>query len=349
MRNTKRHFGQSVHHDCARSSGSRRNTALQLVNAWWYRGRRANARAMASSEPGRRIENTAIPATASATAALSIRSTRRLFENWWLTSMPSWTRLPRDADRSLAKADVREPMQRRGEQGDARHDGRDRHVAVQRAGGVEVAQLRVDAPAGDQPRDAGDLGGAMDRRGVADREELEVDAGAAGDLQRDDGVLAAAYRDQHLQRHRRVGRACGFGPLGRHPQGNLALWASVRREPRPRQRLEPVDDGELAEALRVQRLEQPRGGRRGCAGLERDLGRGGRLVVADARDPVEQVQDGLDPGDVDLALGERHVDLLREHVGVVEPVAQARRAGRRVEGPVEEAERAEGGGYRKRP
>ena len=35
MRNTKRHLGQSLHHDAARSAGSSRKIALQLVKAPW--------------------------------------------------------------------------------------------------------------------------------------------------------------------------------------------------------------------------------------------------------------------------------------------------------------------------
>ena len=73
---------------------------------------RANARAIASSDAGRRSENApvAAPAPASASAALSSRSARSPLLNWWLTSTPSHTTLPADAERSFAIATASKPF-----------------------------------------------------------------------------------------------------------------------------------------------------------------------------------------------------------------------------------------------
>ena len=221
-----------------------------------------------------------------ATAAASIRSAASPLLNWWLTSMPAHGRFPLEAERSFAIATASNPFSAARQQRDARDDRRDRDMAVQRARAVQLGQARVKGPAGEQPRQPRGGDGAGDRRRVADGEQRQLEPGPADDLQRDGRVLAAADRHQHPLRIHRRGRGAG------------AARGAEPRARRPRQR---VGVGELAEPLAVEGLEQRGRGRRRRAALAADGAGRGDLVVADARDPVQKVQQALHSRELGLA------------------------------------------------
>ncbi len=189
---------------------------------------RANARATASSEAGRSTEKSSTPPCTSASAARSSRSAARPLLNWWLTSTPSHAKLPREAERSLAIATASKPQERRGEQRRAGDDRSDRDVAVDRAGAVQRREAGVERAPRHAPGKARDLRGAGDRRGVSDREELELAARRAHDLERHRGVLAAADGDEHAPRILRRARASAGGARGAEARAGQAL-EPVRR------------------------------------------------------------------------------------------------------------------------
>ena len=191
-RNTNRHLGQSRHQDAARSAGSIRKIALQLVKAGWYASSRANARAIASSEAGRSTEKICRPPATSATAACSRRSARRPLLNWWLTSMPSQARFPLEAERSLAMATASNPCS--AAVSSATHET----IAVtgtwplSAPAPFSARTARVEATAREQAGQPGDRDGARDRRRLPDREQRRLGPRAAHDLDRHRRVLAAA-------------------------------------------------------------------------------------------------------------------------------------------------------------
>ena len=234
---------------------------------------RANARAIASSEAGRRTENNAQRGARARRAPRSAAARRAApLLNWWLTSTPSQRHVARRRRALVGHRDRVEAVQRGGQQRHAGDDRGDRHVAVERArprsarrrpgSSVRVASSRG-SPATATVRA---IGGASPTENSASSqpERRTISSATAESLPPPIGTSRRLCRLS----------TAGARPHGRHrPRGRRP---AAKRGSRQRRQL--VGVGELAEALGVERLEQRgRRGRRG-AGLAADLRRAAAVL-----------------------------------------------------------------------
>ena len=164
--------------------------------------RRAKARAIASSDAGRRTEKAPTGACSSSRASieqpLHPQALAELVVH--LDAVPA--QVPRRGGALVGHRDGVVAVQAGAQQRRGGHDRRHRYVAVQRSGLVQPPQLRIELPPRHQPWQARRGDGPGDRGSVPDREQRTVEAGAAHDLDRHGRVLATPHRNQHPSRLR---------------------------------------------------------------------------------------------------------------------------------------------------
>ncbi len=123
------------------------NRRLQLVKTGWYWVIVANARAMLSSEAGRRIEKISGAPSISATAPASRRSARQALAELVVDLDPVPEEVAGGGGALVGQRDRVEALCRGRQQRDAADDRGDRDVAVQCALRVQFKQTRVDVGA----------------------------------------------------------------------------------------------------------------------------------------------------------------------------------------------------------
>ena len=203
-------------------------------------------------------------------------------------------------------------------------------MAVPCAEAVELEQQRRQLAAQVERGQAGMRGAGGDQLRAADPGHGLLDAGIAQRLDADQRILAAADRDQRVfaqaqRRRRRIRRRC-------------------RRELDPAVQVQAVAIGELAESVEIDAVEEGRGSGIDGIRLDADGLRHRRLVVADARDQVQQAQRALRRSRARIVQDERragHADGFDQLRAIVEGIDQLRDAGLRIERAAHETERAD--------
>jgi len=164
--------------------------------------------------------------------------------------------------------------------------------------------------------------------------QLFSDPGAAQGLDTDQRILAAADRDQCVS----LGCLCAQAQCGRRGRRR-----GVGGKTDPCMQVQAVAVGEFAQAVEVHGVEECRGIGIDAVALDADLPRHGRLVIADARDQMQQAQRVFRrrrAGRVQLERRARHAHGLHQLGAVVEGIRQLRDAGCGIEVAAHEAEGA---------